>query len=122
MGDVFRVTGNQKHYTDLPDGEYMAFITEPVNIKLRRKYFALMRTIHPNQEIADFDEFRTWFQMKAGFYTIRNIDGLDWKLPNKLGIDSMDNIKFKQFFEQCLQTAYELYGMDKGIIRELDKF
>ena len=86
--------------------------TKPRNYGNHKRFFAFVKVGFDIQDhFTNMEHFRKWLIMKSGFYhiiqapngyTIFEADSIAW--------DSMDETKFKDVFNKCIDTFIEHWG------------
>ena len=120
-----------------PPGEIVkANITKPRNVGFHKKYFAMLNLMYQNQDHFDyFENFRSYYQMRAGFYKIilvpqgrlekikikRPTGELHW--PTSISFANMDQLEFENVYNRVLDRLLEDIPMDRvDIEKELVEF
>ena len=89
-------------------------ITRPRNLQFHKKYFAMLNLLFANQELySSFEDFRGYYQMKAGFYkTVLTPKGkLYW--PISISFASMDDLEFETVYNKVLDELLKDIPMDR---------
>lgn len=95
------------------------------NIKLLKKYFALINLVFQNQErFKNKEELRKALQVSAGFYIVKyDLDGVEYKEPKSISFNRMEEEEFQNLYERVLdQVVYHFKFDKKEIIENLNSF
>lgn len=117
--------GNHEEIDSLINGkEYLMEIKKVRNPKFHRKAFALLNTIYSNQDSFDnFEWFRFWITMKAGFSdTAIAPNGQKMYKAKSLSFESMDDIDFQKWYEAVITVAIKEYGLDENSLNQILEF
>ena len=89
-------------------------ITRPRNVEFHRKFYALLNLGFSNQEqIEDFESFRAWVTMKAGFHKRVVTDSGEFYLPKSISFAKMDEIEFADLYSKVLDVLLKLLDTTK---------
>jgi hypothetical protein len=56
----------------------------------------------------DFESFRAWVTVKAGFFNLINSPAGPRKVPKSISFAQMDDVEFSDFYRQILNVCWEL--------------
>jgi hypothetical protein len=56
----------------------------------------------------DFESFRAWITVKAGFFNLINSPAGPRKVPKSISFAQMDNAEFSDFYRQILNVCWDL--------------
>jgi len=56
----------------------------------------------------DFESFRAWITVKAGFFNLINSPDGPRKVPKSISFAQMDDVEFSDFYRQILNVCWEL--------------
>ena len=56
----------------------------------------------------DFESFRAWITVKAGFFNLINSPAGPRKVPKSISFAQMDDVEFSDFYRQILNVCWEL--------------
>jgi mannose/fructose/N-acetylgalactosamine-specific phosphotransferase system component IIB len=99
-------------------------VTRPRNYEFHKKFFALVRLVHHNQDIIEEeDDLRLYMIMKAGYVKkIETKDGLMY-LPKSISFAKMDEIEFQDLYNKVIDVAIKILGTDrKSLLDEVINF
>ena len=105
--------------------EYKCVITMPRNIKLHRKYFALLNLVFNNQEsYSNIEDLRHDLTVAIGYYTLReNMQGDVIKKPNSIKFSSMDELEFGELYSKTIDAIVTHFNFNKqDIIDNVEQF
>lgn len=95
-----------------------AEVTEPRNIAHHRLFFALCARIG-----AGIGEDTKWveraFKIEAGLVDFYEYGGKTYRDLQSISFAKMDQIAFREFFEKCVQIAYERWHIDPASLADL---
>ncbi len=99
---VMRSEQDKLQESKLKLGEtYEVEIKKKRNIKFHKKLFALLNLAYNNQEqFNNFEEFRSYVTMRAGFYKRIVTEKGEFFLPKSISFSSMDEVEFNHFYDQ----------------------
>jgi len=96
----------------IPDGEIMADLKKKRNIKNHRRFFRFIEVTFDMQDT--FDSIKVWrkyITMKAGFFDeVITAEGKVMYWPQSISWDELDEIKFKDLFNQVVNAFLKYYG------------
>ena len=95
------------------------------NIMFHRKFFALINMVYQNQErYTNTEDLRNDITIEAGFFTLReNIRGDVIKQADSISFSSMDEYKFADFYNKCLDVIVKYFTFDKqSMIDEIEQY
>lgn len=133
-GYLYPALGEDKEVLDkIPEGEmFGANILRIRDPKTHRRYFALLKIAFENQqppfsgdnEFQDFDNFRKYFEMKAGYYQKVKVPGKDqgkfitlyW--PKSISYASLDEDAFKEVFSNVMDQIAKIFGFDPNTMED----
>ena len=100
------------------DKEMMAEVTQPRSGPFHRLFFKLCQRIG-----AGIGKDTAWvmdaFKTATGHYDIFRYGGKEHLVLRSIAFHKMDGIAFKQFFERCVQVAYEEWRIDPASVADL---
>jgi len=104
--------------------DYKAVITNPRNIGLHKKYFALLNLGHQNSRLeVSFDFYRAYVIMKAGYAKQAATPNGIIFLPESISFASMEQDVFELLYSRSLDVIIKDIGACKeDIERELINF
>jgi len=94
------------------DKDYKFKVTAPRNYKFHKKLFALINLGYQNSDHGDmnFEEFRAYVTMKAGYYTkVTSFSG-EFYLPKSINFASMDNLEFEKLYSSSINVIIKIIG------------
>lgn len=96
----------------IPDGEIMADLRKNRNVKNHRRFFAFIKMSFDMQDTFDSMEvWRKYITMKAGFFDeVINAEGKVMYWPRSISWDELDEIEFKDLFNQVVNAFLKYYG------------
>jgi len=96
----------------IPDGEIMADLRKNRNVKNHRRFFAFIKLTFDMQDTFDSKEvWRKYITMKAGFFDeVINAEGKVMYWPRSISWDELDEIEFKDLFNQVVNAFLKYYG------------
>ena len=98
---------------------YEVEIKKKRNYEFHKKFFALLNLCFENQEkIKDFDSFRSYITMKAGYYTRIDTDKGAFYLPKSISFGSMDEVEFNALYDAVLSQVLLILDCTKDEIVE----
>lgn len=99
----------------LGNGEMVTVnITKPRNIKLHRKFFALIRALWDMENVSEeFDSeegVRAWITVAAGHYTSMQLNsGIEVRIPKTINFAEMDDTEFREFYDKAVNAALQRF-------------
>lgn len=94
-------------------------IKQPRNVRHHRLFFALCKRIADGIG-SDPNNVRDVLTIAAGHYSlVKTKRHGDLKLPKSISFASMDQTQFTEFFERCVKTIYEEWGIDPSAVSDL---
>lgn len=89
------------------------------NVRHHRLFFALCKRIADGIG-ADMDNVRDVLTIAAGHYSLVKTKRYgDLKLPKSISFAKMDQTEFTEFFEKCVKTIYEEWGIEPSAVSDL---
>ena len=89
-----------------PGDTVKAQIKKPRNVEFHRKFFALLNMAFENQDdFNNFDEFRAFMVMKAGYYKRVVTKTGEFYLPASISFGNMDQIEFEELYGKMLDAV-----------------
>lgn len=91
---------------------------QPRNIKHHRLYWKLCARIgHGIGRDAEYIDRA--FKIETGHVDVFSYGGKAHLVPRSISFDKMDQLAFSQFFESCVQVAYNVWGVDPASVADL---
>lgn len=102
----------ERDLSGIPDGEIMADLRKNRNVKNHRRFFAFIKLSFDMQDTFDSMEvWRKYITMKAGFFDeVITAEGKVLYWPQSISWDELDEIKFKDLFNQVVNAFLKYYG------------
>lgn len=124
---------DEKKIISLPTDKAMrAVLTVPRNLGVHRRAFAFLQAVFSLQDqFEDFDVFRKWLIMKAGYFDVmvipeRSIGGREFPsgeilLPKSIAFDKMEEMDFRKCAQRMI-TAFLNSICNHGLtVRDIDQ-
>lgn len=106
-------------FENLPqDKPLQADVTQPRNIKFHRLYFALCKRIGSGIG-KDTDWVDRAFRTATGHYDIFRYGGEEKFVLRSIAFHKLDEIGFREFFNQCCEVAYTEWKIDPASVADL---
>lgn len=108
--------------------DYKFVVTSPRNYKFHKKFFALLNLGYQNtpkqgEQQMNFEEFRAYKIMQAGYYKRVVTEKGEFYLPKSISFASMDNLEFEQLYNAMLNVMISTLGVSsEDIEHELINF
>ena len=98
--------------------------TRPRKIRFHRKIIALLKSVFELQDFFDdFDVFRFWIIMKAGYFdVIATPKGKVIFKPKSISFASMDEDEFEKLYSKILDVSIKQFGITKENIEKIMEF
>lgn len=94
-------------------------INKSRNLKFHKKFFALIKLVHENQEkIENIEHLRKYITIKAGYYDEVNTGKGMMILPKSIKFSKMDNIEFSKLYDNCLSVINKEFSFDSDLIEK----
>lgn len=96
---------DSQYLCKVPDGEYlMAKVTRPRNIRLHRKFFALLNLAVQNQnKYNNVDQLLIAVKIKIGHFDMQITEsGEVVYIPKSISFANMDDLEFDKFYNRVL--------------------
>ena len=92
--------------------DYKFKVTAPRNYKFHKKFFALVNLGYQNSDHGDmnFEEFRAYITMKAGYYSKVNSFNGEFYLPKSINFASMDATEFEKLYSSSIDVIIKIIG------------
>lgn len=115
---------NEQIYKLKAKKEYKFVVTAPRNYKFHKKLFALLNLGFQNSEHSmNFDEFRAFKIMQAGYYKRIVTEKGEFFLPESISFASMDDLEFEQLYSKMIDVMIKTLGCtSEEIEQELINF
>jgi hypothetical protein len=130
MSDFFAIRKGEALYPDsvessavfarIPVGKLVHVeVKRPRNIGRHKLYWALCQRIASGVD-ATSENISDVLKIAAGHYTLVHTKTYgDIKLPKSIAFHKMDETDFQEFFERCVRTIYEEWGIAPATIADL---
>lgn len=109
----------------LKDGEYLANLTQPRNLRFHKKFFAMLKKVFENQDIyTDVESLRWELLLKAGYYKKHcTLKGKMLYFPDSISFENMDQIEFEDLYKKVIDVVfmYFIKGTDEDQLRMLNE-
>lgn len=124
-GPVPLYDSDKSEYDKIKMGdEFKAVITKPRNYEFHKKGMALINLAFANQnQFTEFNPFRYWLTMKAGFVDVFTTSDGTMFLPQSISYAKMDDLEFQDFYSKLLDVVLKVTGnTSEEIEKEILKF
>ena len=86
--------------------------TQKRNYEFHKKFMALVNMAFKNEDkYNNFDHYRSYLTIKAGFYTAYEMDGWTHKEADSISFASMDEIEFGDLYSKMLDVVIKEMGI-----------
>ena len=102
-----------------PGDTVKAQIKKPRNVEFHRKFFALLNMAFENQEtFNNFEHFRAFMTMKAGYYQRIPTDKGEMYLPDSISFAKMDQVEFEELYGAMIDTVGKFLDISREDIMQ----
>lgn len=95
-----------------------AEVTEPRNIRFHNLFFKLCSRIG-----SGIGRDAAWvanaLKIETGWTDVFEYGGKVHIVPRSIAFHKMDNLQFKEWFEQCVDVIYRVWGVDPASVADL---
>ena len=94
------------------------------NVKFHRKFFAMINILFQNQEkYKNREDLLIEMKLKTGWYKEHvTLKGNIIYIPKSMSFDKMDDLKFGEFYQKCIDVALQSFNISEETAERLIRF